>query len=87
MNLLVNAKACVCIAAALRRTAYATEFGTRECLYALKAGKQVADNRVQRSLYERANDAVKIFMPAGRAKPVRRTSSTCCLMSRRVFFG
>jgi hypothetical protein len=41
---------------------------------ALKIGKAEADNRVQRSLYERANgytyDAVKIFMPAGAKKPV-----------------
>jgi transposase len=45
-----------------------------EFLYALKAGKEVADNRVERSLYQRANgynfEAVKIFMPANRAKPV-----------------
>jgi hypothetical protein len=37
-------------------------------------GKAEADNRVERSLYERAvgynYDAVKIFMPAGREKPV-----------------
>jgi hypothetical protein len=41
---------------------------------ALKVGKAEADNRVERSLYERANgynfEAVKIFMPANRAKPV-----------------
>jgi hypothetical protein len=40
----------------------------------LRAGKQVADSRVERSLYQRAvgyrYEAVKIFMPAGRAKPV-----------------
>jgi hypothetical protein len=45
-----------------------------EFLYALKAGKEVADSRVERSLYARAvgynYEAVKIFMPAGRAKPV-----------------
>jgi hypothetical protein len=45
-----------------------------EFLYALKAGKEVADNRVERSLYERAvgynYEATKIFMPAGREKPV-----------------
>jgi hypothetical protein len=45
-----------------------------EFLYALKTGKEVADQRTERSLYQRANgysyDAVKIFMPAGRAKPV-----------------
>jgi hypothetical protein len=41
---------------------------------ALKVGKAEADNRVARSLYERAvgynYEAVKIFMPAGREKPV-----------------
>jgi hypothetical protein len=40
----------------------------------LKAGKAVADARVERSLYARAvgynYEAVKIFMPAGRSKPV-----------------
>jgi hypothetical protein len=45
-----------------------------EFLDALKAGKQVADSRVERSLYQRAvgynYEAVKIFMPAGRANPV-----------------
>lgn len=41
---------------------------------ALKVGKETADNRVEQSLYRRAlgysHDAVKIFMPAGAAKPV-----------------
>lgn len=41
---------------------------------ALKAGKEVADDRVERSLYQRATgyeqDEVKIFMPAGAAEPV-----------------
>jgi hypothetical protein len=45
-----------------------------EFLYALKAGKEVADNRVVRSLYARAvgynYEVVKIFMPANREKPV-----------------
>jgi hypothetical protein len=45
-----------------------------EFLYALKAGKEVADNRVVRSLYARAvgydYEATKIFMPANRSKPV-----------------
>jgi hypothetical protein len=45
-----------------------------EFLGSLKAGKAEADNRVERSLYERANgynyDAVKIFMPARAKKPV-----------------
>jgi hypothetical protein len=43
-------------------------------LGSLKAGKAEADNRVERSLYTRAvgysYEAVKIFMPANRAKPV-----------------
>lgn len=41
---------------------------------ALKSGKEAADERVERSLYHKAvgytHDAVKIFMPAGAAKPV-----------------
>lgn len=41
---------------------------------ALKAGKEVADERVERSLYHRAigyeQEEVKIFMPAGAEKPV-----------------
>jgi hypothetical protein len=41
---------------------------------AVKAGKEVADDRVEMSLYERAvgyaHEAVKIFMPAGAEKPV-----------------
>ena len=41
---------------------------------ALKKGKDPADSRVERSLYHRAigysYDAVKIFMPAGKDKPV-----------------
>ena len=45
-----------------------------EFLQALKAGKEVADDRVERSLYEKAVgfrvEAVKIFMPAGAKKPV-----------------
>jgi hypothetical protein len=45
-----------------------------EFLYATGTGKEVADKRVERSLYQRAvgysYEAVKIFMPAGRAKPV-----------------
>jgi hypothetical protein len=43
-------------------------------LGSLKDGKEEADNRVERSLYTRAvgysYEAVKIFMPAGRSKPV-----------------
>lgn len=41
---------------------------------ALKSGKAVSDERVERSLYHRAvgykHDAVKIFMPAGAKAPV-----------------
>jgi hypothetical protein len=41
---------------------------------ALKLGKKEADQRVERSLYQKAvgysYDAVKIFMPAGAKKPV-----------------
>lgn len=45
-----------------------------EFCQALKVGKAEADNRVERSLYHRANgysfEAVKIFMPAGAVAPV-----------------
>jgi transposase len=45
-----------------------------EFLYALKAGKEAANARVERSLYERGlgynYDAVKVFMPAGSKQPV-----------------
>ena len=41
---------------------------------ALKTGKSIADERVERSLYQRAvgyrQDAVKIFMPASASEPV-----------------
>lgn len=41
---------------------------------ALKAGKEMADERVERSLYRRAvgyqQDAVKIFMPSGSKVPI-----------------
>ena len=41
---------------------------------ALKVGKDAADDRVERSLYQRANgysfDAVKVFMPSGAKQPV-----------------
>lgn len=41
---------------------------------ALKTGKDIADERVERSLFQRAigyeQDEVKIFMPAGAAAPV-----------------
>jgi hypothetical protein len=42
--------------------------------WVLKAGKKEANDRVERSLYQKANgysyDAVKIFMPAGAKKPI-----------------
>jgi hypothetical protein len=45
-----------------------------EFCHSLKAGKEDADNRVERALFQRAvgyeQDAVKIFMPAGADKPV-----------------
>lgn len=45
-----------------------------EFLHSLKAAKEVADERVERSLYARAtgysHDAVKIFMPAGAKAPI-----------------
>lgn len=45
-----------------------------EFLHALKAGKEEADARVERSLFHRAvgyeQEAVKIFMPAGASEPV-----------------
>jgi hypothetical protein len=41
---------------------------------AIKGGKEIADERVERSLYQRAvgyeQDEVKIFMPANAAEPV-----------------
>lgn len=46
-----------------------------EFCHALKGGKDLADERVVRSLYQRAvgyeQDEVKIFMPAGAEEPVR----------------
>jgi hypothetical protein len=45
-----------------------------ELLHTLNVGKAEADDRVERSLYMRANgysyDAVKIFMPAGAKVPI-----------------
>ncbi|MEO1503129.1 MAG: hypothetical protein AAFU68_02770 [Pseudomonadota bacterium] len=45
-----------------------------EFLGALKEGKQISDELVERRLFERATgyetDAVKIFMPAGKDQPV-----------------
>lgn len=43
-------------------------------LQSIKTAKEIADERVERSLYQRAvgyqTDAVKIFMPAGSSEPV-----------------
>jgi hypothetical protein len=56
------------------RTIYRWKNTHDEFCQALKAGKEVADERVERSLYHRAigyeQEEVKIFMPAGADKPV-----------------
>lgn len=56
------------------RTIYRWKADHDEFCHALKAGKEIADERVERSLYQRAvgytHDAVKIFMPAGASEPV-----------------
>lgn len=56
------------------RTLYSWKNQYPEFLHALKAGKEEADNRVERSLFQRAcgyeQDTVKIFMPAGADAPV-----------------
>lgn len=56
------------------RTVYRWKGEHEEFCQALKAGKEEADARVERSLYARAvgyeHDAVKIFMPAGASAPV-----------------
>lgn len=56
------------------RTIYRWKHDHDEFCQALKAGKSVADERVERSLYQKAvgyeQDEVKIFMPAGAEKPV-----------------
>jgi hypothetical protein len=56
------------------RTLYRWKITHEEFCQALKAGKDEADDRVERSLYQRAigyeRDAVKIFMPAGKDEPV-----------------
>lgn len=55
-------------------TLYLWKHGHPEFSEALKAGKAEADERVVRSLYQRAVgyefDGVKVFMPAGAAAPV-----------------
>lgn len=56
------------------RTVYRWKHDHTEFCQALKAGKDAADERVERSLYQRAigyeQDAVKIFMPASSPSPV-----------------
>lgn len=56
------------------RTIYRWKHDHPEFCQALKAGKDEADERVERSLYQKAigyeQDEVKIFMPAGAEKPV-----------------
>ena len=56
------------------RTIYNWRASKPEFANALIIGKEVADNRVERSLYQRAigyeQDEVKIFMPAQAAEPV-----------------
>ncbi len=56
------------------RTVYRWKHDYPEFCQALKVGKEVADERVERSLYQKAigyeQDEVKIFMPGGAAVPV-----------------
>lgn len=56
------------------RTIYRWQIDRPEFCQALKAGKETADDRVERSLYHKAvgytHDAVKIFMPSGATEPV-----------------
>jgi hypothetical protein len=56
------------------RTIYRWKNTHSEFCQALKAGKDEADNRVERALFHRAvgyeQEAVKIFMPAGAEDPV-----------------
>lgn len=56
------------------RTVYRWKHSHDAFCQALKTGKDIADERVERSLYQRAigyeQDDVKIFMPANAAKPV-----------------
>lgn len=57
-----------------RSTFYLWKATHKEFSDAIKTAKEVADDRVERSLYQRASgyeqDAVKIFMPAGATAPV-----------------
>lgn len=56
------------------RTIYRWKASHEDFCHALRIGKDVADERVERSLYQKAvgyeQDAVKIFMPAGAEAPV-----------------
>lgn len=56
------------------RTLYRWRAEHKEFCHALTISKVVADQRVERSLYQRAigyeQEAVKIFMPGGSEKPV-----------------
>lgn len=56
------------------RTIYRWKHDHDEFCQALKVGKDVADERVERSLYQKAigyeQDEVKIFMPSGAGEPV-----------------
>lgn len=56
------------------RTIYRWKHDHEDFCQAVKVGKDVADERVERSLYQKAigyeQDEVKIFMPAGAAEPV-----------------
>lgn len=56
------------------RTIYRWKHDHGEFCQALKTGKEIADERVERSLYQKAigyeQDEVKIFMPAGASEPV-----------------
>lgn len=56
------------------RTIYRWKHDHDEFCQSLKVGKEVADERVERSLYQKAigyeQDEVKIFMPGGAESPV-----------------
>jgi hypothetical protein len=56
------------------RTVHRWKHSHPEFAAALAVGKEVADQRVEQSLYRRAlgytHDAVKIFMPAGATEPI-----------------
>lgn len=56
------------------RTVYRWKHDHDEFCQALKGGKDLADERVERSLYQRAigyeQEEVKIFMPSGAEEPV-----------------